>query len=1510
MNDEPDKRAAQPRSEAEYGELFDSPSTFVAQLAEEFIERYRKGEQATIREYCDRYPLLADEIRTVFPTIAIMERIAILDDDKPSRESIKAFTPMQLGDYQLVREIGRGGMGIVYEAIQISLHRQVAVKVLPPQFHSDSKHKRRFEREAQAAAKLHHTHIVPVFGVGEHNGVSYYVMQLIQGLSFDVVLKQIWRIKFEQASTVNDANATVFDSTPWSPSKVAPLTQSFLTGSFEEIDLESSVDQGSSDSNSSASQLLGSSSGTGRIFRKEQTYYQRVAHLGVQINDALAYAHQQGIVHRDIKPSNLILDQRGKVWVTDFGLAKLKDQEDLTLTGDLLGTIRYMPPEALEGRADARSDVYSLGITLYEMLALRPAFEERDRGKLLKLLSGDGPTHLMKVVPDIPRDLATIIHKAIDREWSNRYSSPSEFAADLRLFLEDRPIRARQANALEQLARWGRRNPAVASLISVAACLLVALLAISAVDNFQLSHALKVSQDNLDRALRAERESRLREADALVGKAQGFRLSRQEGQRIAALAAIDRAANIGRELKHPEDWFAKLRNEAIAALALPDLHIVECWEGFPKGTNELTISDDFRRYARLSDQGIISVRSVEGDREIGMVQVDPTSHSLKLNRDGSFVSCWCAEQPSPKLRFWMVTETGLVHVVQTEIERTDRKVSLQFLDQPDSHLGIVAKPNGVITLFDLEKGIELRSLEPRVVTKFPETRVHPHRPLMAVYSYFINSVVIRNYETGETVLVENPPWDGGSSAAWHPSGELLCITKSDSGDCRVYAFDETSRTLTYQRSIPIEHGHAQLAFNQAGDRVFATGWYSAISMANFWTGQVLFTSKSGTYGLAVGEQKVGFGGTGKHAFEVGPFSTAEGKELLVIKPRSKLEKNTCYDFAIHPNGRIIVIHFTDGIHFFEMQTGQELAFLEDPKGDGTRKTLQFDRSGSLYLNSMAGCFRIPIKSSIDDPDQWVAGPPEKLPFHLGWEQVSASADGTVVAQPMYAGYGMSEFAGGWIAYKDQPLRWVAQGESNSQCSVSLDGHWVAFQSRVYEANTGKVVFDRPGELLRFCSNGRWLLGAGRFSSVYENGTWKKIADLGEGIVVDCTPDESMAVVFMPSGDGIRLVEVPTGRELAVLSSPDKLLGACEMTLDGNWIAYQSQHQACVWDLRRLKEKLKKLGLEWKLTKGDRIADSQGSTSLSHVPLNHNKLRLECIDLNLLNDPIQHAKYERRQLWRQLLAQPWKASHYVAWGRHSMQQGWFETAFWFYSAAILLGADASTYEDRAEADYRTDRWSSLVEDVDRCLSQSDTPRLWRLRRALARRCLGQYEQAIEDLDECIKSSPQSVLFHYYRGDTWEQLGRSSEASADFATAARLQSAAPSDANDLIWKLVTGPRSMWLPNHAYSLALKSIATRESQSLFLNTLGVACYRVGEFEEALGFLERNLESGKGDAFDFYFIAMCHARLGHATLAKKFFLDAENWFHENRRTLNEIWLIELYEFRNEAKLWIDVRQP
>src|SRR5207244_1327965 len=222
---------------------------------------------------------------------------------------------------------------------------------------------------------------------------------------------------------------------------------------------------------SSSSALL---PGTGRRSGKKQpTYWQSVARIGVQVADALEYAHRQGIQHRDIKPSNLLLDTTGTVWVTDFGLAKADDRQNLTHTGDILGTLRYMPPEAFEGRADARGDVYSLGLTLYELLALRPAFDESDRHRLIRQVSEVEPAPLRKVRPDLPRDLETIVHKAIDREPAHRYQTAGDLAADLQRFIDDEPIYARRLTARERAWRWCRRNPVVAGLTAAVVFLLL-----------------------------------------------------------------------------------------------------------------------------------------------------------------------------------------------------------------------------------------------------------------------------------------------------------------------------------------------------------------------------------------------------------------------------------------------------------------------------------------------------------------------------------------------------------------------------------------------------------------------------------------------------------------------------------------------------------------------------------------------------------------------------------------------------------------------------------------------------------------------------------------------------------------------------------------------------------------------------------------------------------------------------------------------------------------------------
>jgi serine/threonine-protein kinase len=469
-----------------------SKSEVVVALAEEFLGRYRQGERPSLKEYTDRHPELAAEIRDVFPAMALMENIALDDESLAAGAPDQGAVPgplQQLGDFRIIREVGHGGMGVVYEAEQVSLGRHVALKVLPRQLLHDARQRRRFEREAKAAAKLHHTNIVPVYGVGEHDGLPYYVMQFIQGRGLDEVVEELRRMHpAGPGGQPSGEGQPVGDRRPDDVS-AADVARSLLTGAFQPAADATSDEppEGKDAPASPASRRLSdtgalsasaatlSRPGTeGRPARvKQPTYWHRVAQLGVQVADALAHAHQQGIVHRDIKPSNLLLDARGTVWVTDFGLAKADDQQNLTHTGDILGTLRYMPPEAFDRRADARGDIYALGLTLYELLALRPAFGERDRHQLVKQVMSTDPVRLDRLNPAVPRDLVTVVHKAIDREPGHRYQTALELATDLQRFLDDEPIQARRLGLRERAGRWCRRNPVVAGLTAALVLILV-----------------------------------------------------------------------------------------------------------------------------------------------------------------------------------------------------------------------------------------------------------------------------------------------------------------------------------------------------------------------------------------------------------------------------------------------------------------------------------------------------------------------------------------------------------------------------------------------------------------------------------------------------------------------------------------------------------------------------------------------------------------------------------------------------------------------------------------------------------------------------------------------------------------------------------------------------------------------------------------------------------------------------------------------------------------------------
>ncbi|MBM81521.1 MAG: hypothetical protein CMJ78_13150 [Planctomycetaceae bacterium] len=450
----------------------------VDRLAEEFASRLRSGENPSISGYVAKYPEHADQIQNMFPTVALMERLAIDSELSASTQSKKRHVehPSELGGFRIESEIGRGGMGVVYKAEQVALSRHVALKVLPSQWLATPNQRKRFEREARAAARLHHTNIIPVFGIGEDHGTHFYAMQHIVGRSLDEVLRELKR--------THPANHTTRESQIDHQAFAATISEQ-QADSFEETP-EAAERDGSTQTNIDTDSLKDSSAGTVTVrpvpesvptndvlLPTPASYWHQVALIGIQIAEALEYAHSKGILHRDIKPSNLMVDAQGTVWVADFGLAIFDDEVKITETGDVVGTLQYLAPERFDGVADARSDIYSLGLTLYELLALRPGFDARNRKALVKQILEGEPPQLRKLNPNVPRDLETIVQKAVERSADNRIQSAGELAADLRRFIDDEPIHSRRVSAAERFGRWCRRNPGISWTTATATVLLL-----------------------------------------------------------------------------------------------------------------------------------------------------------------------------------------------------------------------------------------------------------------------------------------------------------------------------------------------------------------------------------------------------------------------------------------------------------------------------------------------------------------------------------------------------------------------------------------------------------------------------------------------------------------------------------------------------------------------------------------------------------------------------------------------------------------------------------------------------------------------------------------------------------------------------------------------------------------------------------------------------------------------------------------------------------------------------
>jgi serine/threonine protein kinase len=647
------------------------------ELADEFVLKIRSGQSPSIEHYAQAYPQHAAMIRSIFPSLMIVEKVSAKVTNESIAPTVSAtcsdptqLVPKAFDDFEILQCIGRGGMGVVYEAIQGSLQRRVALKVIHAQASASPRSRERFRREAESAAGLHHTNIVPVYGSGEDHGLQYYAMQLIHGSTLaDIIVSLRARLsesvpheplgpaltldavdqlltqraaspsaKHSQSSQKGAQKGSNSYSTPSKPSQdggpTSPLAPNDPTLPAETRNLTHAAIQEPMKGSPLATDELSASfpqnsisPGTSEVSHDDravraipQHYYRNIARLTSKVADALDYAHQSGVLHRDIKPSNLLLDQTGTIWVADFGLAFREDLEGQTQTGELLGTLRYMAPEQFVAKADSRSDIYSLGLTLFELLTLRPALEAPKR----RVLDPTKYSQLEFSASErqvIPRDLQTIVLKASALEPVNRYERAKDFQEDLERFLDDLPILARRESPIESAMRWIRRNPAIASLTASLFGLLVAIATILGLWNRQQRETL----DELKLAYIAS-------ANSLADRTKALEQANTESQRarqnmdlaLEAFSTItENIASRGRSLEIQGLDEAGLETDgfADAVLTQADVELLKSLQNFFDRFAEENATD-------LSFDAAISRRRV-GEIENKIGRYDQAAQSLR-----------------------------------------------------------------------------------------------------------------------------------------------------------------------------------------------------------------------------------------------------------------------------------------------------------------------------------------------------------------------------------------------------------------------------------------------------------------------------------------------------------------------------------------------------------------------------------------------------------------------------------------------------------------------------------------------------------------------------------------------------------------------------------------------------------------------------------------------------------------------------------------------------------------
>jgi WD40 repeat protein/tetratricopeptide (TPR) repeat protein len=1194
----------------------------------------------------------------------------------------------------------------------------------------------------------------------------------------------------------------------------------------------------------------------------EADYCRGVARVGVQIAEALTYAHRQGILHRDIKPSNLLLDLQGTVWITDFGLAKAEGTGELTQAGDIVGTIRFMAPERFEGQSLPQSDIYGLGVTMYELLTLRPAFDETNRAELIRKALHEPPVPPRKLDPNIPRDLETVVLKCLAKDPRERYASAEAVAEDLRRFLADRPIQARRATAAEQAWRWCRRNPWLAGL-SAAVALLLLVVAVSST-----AFALRL-QDELGRRRLAERDQLEKLFAAQLAEAKARRYSGRPGQRFKSLEAIRQAVELARQLEKPPETFDELRNEAIAALCLPDID-----DGGPEWKtacpgSEIAFDPTGERYVQVDEGHAYYCRLVEGKEErwkelpISGRPVAGEWHSPDLRFlalgstlfDGnhSWVKLWRCDGPEAKL----VLEDRAVFEEATAF-------------RPDGEQLAIGHRDGTLTVYDTETGAVVRQWHVGA-TPFA-AMFHPRLPRLAVVCG--TEVRLYDVESGALLFPKFIHPSGVSAVAWHPDGRRLAI--GCYGRKIVLWDSETGRQLTPPWEGLTGDG-IHLCFNAAGDRLLSADWSGILRLWDAGSGRQLFNTPAGASWAPphwCGEDQFLVWRYARDTIKLPRL--AAGREYRVLRAGTPARVDEDSYALMHPHGWLLSADLPIGGRF------------------------GFDASGALLSQHDNGVFRWPLRVEAGPPQAYHLGPPQRVTVQspAGDCRCDSSNEVRVLA-----------FARGThatVVHQRPPFRTLTLGPQYDvrHVAVSPDGRWVVTGShfpdpngehaKLWDAATGKLVKILPitnMTLPNFSPDGRWLHGGGYWCAV---GTWEaRAVACPPGLLA---PDGRLLACSAGFGE-IRLVNFEIGKEIARLSVPEQTRFVPHyFSPDGAWL-YASgieSGQLHRWDLRLIRAQLAEVGLDLDLPPYPEPTKRPVSWPPPAVNVHHPELA---------TDAAQLRTWELAQAALALRLNPFDADAHVRLGARA-----YADAHWAEAFAHLSIARACRPDDfevrrlRALAARKGGHWAEAVADATWVLQQQPGHLHALLARGESLQRLGSHAEAVEDFTALLKFYPEDAGLYEQRARSYDALNDRAHADADRKKAVEVAQSDPERLNAKAWALLTGPPAQRDPARALELAKKLVERVADSQEYLNTLGVAQYRNGFYPEAVATLEKSLKAGQGqfDAFDLFFLAMCHANLGDADKARECYDRAVKWV-AGQKGLPPQHVEELRAFRAEA---------